>query len=295
VAQTQKDVVMSDGRAESYGYCERLTRREAGNFYHAFRFLPRQQRLSMCALYAFMRVADDLSDGLDAAEQKRLALNDWADGFAEALRGQFRHPLHAALNDTVQRYAIPPVYLLGVIDGVRMDLEPVRYATFAELRNYCYHVASVVGLSCIHVWGFTDERAKQLAEESGVAFQLTNILRDLREDAERGRVYLPEEDLQRFGYTVEELHRGERNASFRELMRFQVERARAHYDRSWPLDGLLKPAGRAVFRVMTGTYRGLLEEIARRDFDVFTSRVRLSRWHKLWLAMKALPVRYGWL
>src|SRR5205807_558151 len=119
----------------------------------------------------------------------------------------------------------PPEYLLAVVEGVCMDLEPVRYATFADLKRYCYHVASVVGLACIHVWGFADERAKVLAEDAGVAFQLTNILRDLREDAERGRVYLPEEDLQRFGYSIEALARGERNEQFRALMRFQVERA----------------------------------------------------------------------
>jgi phytoene synthase len=278
----------------SYGYCERLSRRQAGNFYPAFRVLPGPQRQAMCALYAFLRIADDLSDEPGEPADKRRALAGWRQGLDRALRGDYGHALHSALHDTVVRYAIPREYLEAALDGVEMDLAPVRYPTFADLRLYCYRVASAVGLACIHVWGFTGEQARAHAESAGIAFQLTNILRDLGEDAGRGRVYLPAEDLERFGYDPERLRRGERDEHFRALMRFQVERARGFYEAGWQLLPLLRPAGRAVFLVMARTYRGLLDAIERRDYDVFSSRVRLSRWRKLWLAARALPVRWGW-
>jgi 15-cis-phytoene synthase len=281
--------------AESYRYCEALTRREAGNFYPAFRLLPAMQRRSMCALYAFMRIADDLSDEPGPVDFKRQQLGQWREHLGHALAGDYRHVALAALHDTVTRHHIPRQYLDAVLDGVEMDLEPVAFATFAELRLYCYRVASAVGLACIHVWGFQGEAAKQHAEDAGLAFQLTNILRDLGEDAARGRVYLPQEDLDRFGYDADRLTRGRRDDAFRALMRFQVQRARGFYDAGWQLVPLLAPAGRAVFLMMARTYRGLLDEIERRDYDVFSSRVRLSRWKKLWLAAGMLPVRLGWM
>ncbi len=175
-----------------------------------------------------------------------------------------------------------------------MDLQPVAYRTFADLRLYCYRVASVVGLACIHVWGFRREQAKQYAEQAGIAFQMTNILRDLGEDAARGRVYLPQEELERFGIDAAAFAQGRRDERFRDLMRFQVQRARQFYDAGWPLVDLLPAAGRAVFLVMARTYRGLLNTIERRDYDVFSCRVSLSRWRKLLLVATALPVRWGW-
>jgi phytoene synthase len=174
-----------------------------------------------------------------------------------------------------------------------MDLFHNSYATFAELYRYCYRVASAVGLACIHIWGFADERAKTCAESAGIAFQLTNILRDLREDAARGRVYLPQEELLRFGYRSEQLHAGERDDRFRALMRFQVARARQYYDAARPLAAFLPPPGRAVFQVMIRTYRGLLDAIEARDYDVFSGRVSLSRWRKLSLVVQAVPTRLG--
>jgi 15-cis-phytoene synthase len=286
---------MTPTLARSYAYCERMARREAGNFFFAFRVLPREQRLAMCALYAFMRVADDLSDGPQAIPEKRRLVEAWGDRWQGALAGQYSHRLHAAFHHAVSTYHIPQQYIEAVLAGVGMDLEPVRYETFADLYPYCYRVASAVGLACIHIWGFGDEKAKEYAESAGIAFQMTNILRDLGEDAARGRIYLPREDLRRFGYVEDQLARGDRGPAFRELMRFEVERARGYYEAAMPLVRLLPPAGRAVFLVMSRTYRGLLEAIERRDYDVFSSRVRLSRWHKLWLAARALPVRWGWV
>jgi phytoene synthase len=285
---------MSPTLIRSYAYCERAAQREAGNFYLAFRVLPREQRLAMCALYAFLRVADDLSDGPQPLAEKRRLVNSWAARWEAALDGKYSHRLHAAFHHTVKTYHIPHEYVQAVLDGVSMDLDVVQYETFADLYPYCYRVASAVGLACIHIWGYEGEEAKIYAESAGIAFQMTNILRDLAEDAARGRIYLPREDLRRFGYGEEQLSRGERDAAFRELMRFEVERARGFYDAAGPLAHLLQPAGRAVFLVMSRTYRGLLEAIERRDYDVFSSRVRLSRWHKAWLALRALPVRWGW-
>jgi 15-cis-phytoene synthase len=285
---------MTSGLARSYAYCERLARREAGNFYPAFRVLPTAQRRAMCALYAFLRVADDLSDNAGSPDEKALALARWRKQFGEALEGVYSHPLHAAFHHTVSTHGIPRAYLEAVLDGVEMDLAPVRFATFADLYPYCYRVASAVGLCCIHVWGFRDERAKVHAESAGVAFQLTNILRDIAEDAGRGRVYLPREDLERFGCRDEQLRAGPCDERFQELMHFEVARARKFYANGWPLRDLLRPAGRAVFQVMMRTYEGLLDAIERRGYDVFRGRVRLSAWHKFGLAVQALPVRFGW-
>jgi phytoene synthase len=247
----------------------------------------------MCALYSFMRVADDLADGPEEVEEKRAALRRWRRQLAGALAGEYVHPLHQALHHTVESFRIPGAYLEEVLDGVEMDLVNDRYDTFADLYPYCYRVASAVGLACIRVWGFRGERAEACAESAGIAFQMTNILRDLGEDAARGRVYLPREDLERFGYDEDRLSRGDCDDRFRDLMRFQVERARSYYEEGAGLAPLLRPAGRAVFLVMLRTYRGLLDEIVRRDYDVFSSRIRLSGLRKLWLAARALPVRWG--
>jgi phytoene synthase len=281
--------------ARSYRCCEEVARREARNFYPAFLLLPPPQRKAMCALYTFMRIADDLSDGTESVDVKRHQLSDWRAQLHQALAGKYQHESHAALHDTVHAYQIPPRYLEAVIDGVMMDLEPVAYRTFAELRNYCWHVASVVGLASIHIWGFRGHDAIRFAEDAGIAFQLTNILRDLREDAARGRVYLPQEDLVRFNYSTERLQQGVCDPSFQELMRFEVQRARDYYRSGWRLVPRLAPAGQAVFLMMARTYRGLLSEIEKQDYDVFRTRVKVARWKKLLFALAALPVRFEWL
>jgi phytoene synthase len=256
--------------------------------------LPAGQRRALCALYAFLRIADDIADAAAPAGARGAALAEWRRQLHAALGGVYHHRLHPALHHALTAYRVPAGYLEDVLDGVTMDLVADHYDTFDDLYRYCYRVASAVGLACIHVWGFVGDEAKAHAEAAGIALQLTNILRDLGEDAARGRVYLPREDLDRFGYRAEDLARGRRDGAFSALMRFEVERARAYYGRAEPLGRLLRPAGRAVFQVMLRTYRGLLDAIEERDYDVFSSRVRLSRWRKLWLATRALPVRWGW-
>jgi phytoene synthase len=280
--------------AKSYAFCETLAKRQARNFYPAFRVLPAPQRRAMCALYAFMRVADDLTDEPGAIADKQAALANWRGDFDKCLEGIYRHPLHAALHHTLSTYEVPRKYLDGVLDGVEMDLFQECYATFSDLYQYCYRVASAVGLACIHIWGFRDERALAHAESAGIAFQLTNILRDLGEDATRGRIYVPQEDLLKFGYTPAALGRGERNEAYRSLMQFEIERARHYYATSQALSGFLQPGGRAIFRMLVKSYSGLLDAIEERDYDVFSRRVRLGRWRKFGLALQGLTARWGW-
>lgn len=280
-------------KTASYVWCHRLTRRTAKNFYWSFQVLPRDERKAMDALYAFMRVTDDLADEEGEVETKRAEILSWRAAFDDAMKGHYSHPLHPALHDIVQRYHIPPGYFHDVIDGVEMDLEPVEIETFDQLHTYCYRVASAVGLACIHIWGFRGEQAKEFAESAGIALQLTNILRDLGEDLARGRVYLPREDLERFNCPPEKWR--ERGEAFTRLMRFEIERARGYYRQARNLVPLLSPSGRAVFQVMTRIYGRLLEEIEARQYDVFAERVRLSRWRKLRSLLTAFPVRWGWL
>jgi phytoene synthase len=199
-----------------------------------------------------------------------------------------------ALVDLVHRRGVPAEYLHAVIQGVEMDLHPARFETFADLADYCYHVAGAVGLCCIHVWGFDGDQAIPLAVECGLAFQLTNILRDLGEDASMGRVYLPQEDLRRFDYHQADILARRRDERFRELMRFQVARAREHYETARQLFSHLEPAGKPIYGAMLRIYGGLLDEIERRDFDVYSQRVRLPRWRKLWFALDSI-IRHRWL
>jgi phytoene synthase len=286
--------VESDGnisKAQSYVACEAISRRAASSFYPMFRLLPPPQRQAMCAIYAFLRIADDISDQQAPENEKRRQLAQWREGLEHALQGDYRHAIYPALNDTITRYHIPAKYLAAALDGVEMDLRPAVYTTFDELQKYCYHVASVVGLTCIHIWGFTGEKAEECAINAGIAFQLTNVLRDLAEDAVRGRVYLPQEDLQRFSYGADRLRRGERDNAFRALMRFEVARARDYYDAAWPLAPMLHRPGRQVFLAMARTYRALLGAIEQRDYDVFSSRVRVSKWQRLIIALRTLSGR----
>ncbi|HEX4608774.1 MAG TPA: phytoene/squalene synthase family protein [Urbifossiella sp.] len=270
-----------------------MTRRARSSFPLAFRLLPLPKRRAMDALYAFMRVSDDLADdpGADAT-----ALPAWRAALAAALAGRYTHPAHPALHAAVEQYSIPPRFLFDVLDGVGTDRTPVRFATFADLYPYCYRVASAVGLACVRIWGLRPgeewKEADAPAEAAGIAFQLTNILRDLGEDAARGRVYLPADELAAFG--VDPRTWSPHSPAFGELMRFQVDRARDYYRTADRLHRFLTADGRAIFGLMCGTYRGLLDEIERRRFDVFTARAVVPRWRKAVAFLGAWPVRWGW-
>jgi len=271
---------------QSYQYCLRVARTRAKNFYYSFVLLSRQQRKAMCAIYAFMRYCDDLSDEPGAS---RAAVERWRNELEEALEGRFsEHPVWPAFHHTVRRFGIPREYFRQMIDGITSDLEPRRIETFDELYGYCYRVASVVGLTIIHIFGFDTRSALPLAEKCGVAFQLTNILRDIREDAERGRIYIPAEDLRRFGVTEDDLRAGRRDEPFLRLMRFEAARARSYYNESAPLLELVHPRSRSSLLALISIYSRLLERIEGRNYDVFSSRVRLSLFEKSWIVVRAM-------
>lgn len=275
----------------SFRFCEELSRREAKNFYYSFLVLPPPKRRAMCALYAFMRHTDDLADEPGEPARKRDALASWRSTLDGALAGDTAAwPGLPALAETVRRHAITPRYLHEVIDGVAMDLEPRPFPTFDDLYAYCYRVASAVGLACIQIWGYTSEggRAEAMAEACGIALQLTNILRDVREDAQAGRIYLPEEDLARFGVSADDLRLGRKSAAVRELLEFEGQRAYTYYGKAAPLIRLVAPAGRPVLRAITGIYRALLDEIVRRDYDVLNGRISLPGWRKAAITVKSL-------
>ncbi len=277
--------------AASYAYCQNLARHAAGNFYYSFLVLPRAKRRAMCALYSFLRHTDDLGDSAEPADVRRRQLTAWRTSLDAAFAGRYDDEILPALVDTVASYKIPREYLYEAIDGVEMDLAPCQYETFADLQQYCYKVASVVGLSCIHIWGFEDRSVIEPACRLGVAFQLTNILRDLREDAQRGRVYLPQEDLRQFGCTQDDLLAGTRDARMTALMKFQIARTEELYRQGAAVADYLARDSQAACRAMVGIYHGLLDEIRRRGGDVFTSRVRLSSWRKISIALRSLLTR----
>ena len=270
---------------QSYRYCLKVARTRAKNFYYSFVLLSKQQRKAMCAIYAFMRYCDDLSDEPGAS---RAAIDKWRTELDGALDGKFSdHPLWPGFHHTVRRFGIPHEYFHAMIDGVSSDLDPRRIETFEELYDYCYHVASVVGLTIIHIFGFDTRSALPLAEKCGVAFQLTNILRDIREDAEKNRIYIPAEDLRRFGVTDEDLRTGRRDESFLRLMRFEAARARQYYNDSAPLLELVHPRSKSSLQALISIYSRLLERIEGTNYDVFTRRVRLSLFEKSWIVVRA--------
>ena len=271
---------------QSYRYCLRVARSRAKNFYYSFLLLSAQQRKAMCAIYAFMRYCDDLSDEPGATREP---IDRWRAEMEEALEGRFSgHPVWPAFHHTVRRFGIPHQYFREMVDGVASDLDPRRFDTFEQLYGYCYQVASVVGLTTIHIFGFDTRSALPLAEKCGVAFQLTNILRDIREDAERGRIYLPAEDLRRFGVSSDDLRTGKRTPEFLALMRFEAERARDYYNQSLPLLELIHPRSKSSLWALISIYSTLLERIVATNYDVFSRRVRLTLFEKSWIVVRAL-------
>jgi phytoene synthase len=282
--------------ADSFQFCRAVARHQARNFYFSFLLLPPHLRQSMCALYAFMRRTDDLADEPAPGRDGDAVLEGWRRDVHRALDGgdDRAWPGLPALAATVERHAIPRRYLDAVIDGVAMDLHPRPFATFDDLYGYCYRVASAVGLCCLHIWGYrtADGRAESLAESCGIALQLTNIVRDVREDAEHGRLYLPQEDLGRFGVAREELTARRTSDRLRALLAYEGTRAYAYYDQARPLAELVAPVGRPVLATIVGIYRTLLDEIARRDYDVLPERVAVPSWRKVSIAARSLSVRF---
>jgi phytoene synthase len=294
--------------AQSYEECHRIARAAHSNFYYAFFLLPKPKRDALAALYAFMRLVDDVSDEGHELAAKQRGLAKWRAAFDEAVTGNSQvfdgtaamplpsEPLYGeaevlpALVDTMQRYKMPARYLHDLISGAEMDLTVQTYSTFDRLREYCYRVAGTVGLTCTHVFGFRDARALDLAEKLGLAFQLTNIIRDVHEDYQLGRVYLPEEDLHRYGVSPEDFVRSEATLGVRELLRFEAGRAWQLYEEGADLLGLIDADSRSALWLLVHTYSALLGRIELLDFAVFGDRIRLSKAEKMIFIAKA---RFG--
>jgi len=272
----------------SYAWCARVARKQAKNFYFSFLLLPQKERQAMCAVYAFMRYCDDLSDDEGVADRAS-SIARWRSDLEAALSGTApHHPIWPAFVDTVKRYRIPHKYFFEMIEGVTSDLQPRRLRTFDELYGYCYHVASVVGLTIIHIFGFDNPAAILLAEKCGIAFQLTNILRDVREDAGRNRIYLPLDDLDRFGVSPEDFGRTAGGDAFLKLMEFEAQRAREYYSEAAPLVGMIHRRNRPSMRALIGIYSALLDQIVASHYDVFARRIRVPGWEKAWIVARSI-------
>ncbi|MCA9285232.1 MAG: phytoene/squalene synthase family protein [Phycisphaerales bacterium] len=275
--------------------CERITRARARNFYYGLKLTPQPQRSAMFAVYAWMRMADDLVDaeGIAGDERRRrveeLKRRTEALLSGEPLPQEFRHEaVWVAMADTAARFRLRAEHFEGMIEGQLEDLEHREYDTFEELHGFCYRVASTVGLVCIDIWGHHDARARELAIDRGVAFQLTNILRDVREDLDRGRVYLPKAELTEAGLTADALRRWEDPARCHAFVLRQAQRAEHYYRRSAALESMITPSCVPTLWAMSRIYHGLLEKIlARPKAIVGERRIRLSSLHKAAIALKA--------
>jgi phytoene synthase len=288
----------------AYSVCRGITRMAAKNFYYGFLVLPKSKRQALCAVYAFMRRCDDIVDDPSLPlQERRQKLVDWLDSVHRALAGQpTEEPVLLALTDAQRRFGIPLELLDALAYGTARDLtstaqppeqqEPlVSYRTFEDLRDYCYGVASVVGLVCIRIFGYRDPAAEPLAERCGLAFQLTNIIRDVKEDAAMGRVYLPEEDMAKFGITAHELRTAPDAARVRPLLEMEANRAREYYQAGEQLLPLIDEDSQPGLWVLVTIYRKLLEKIAARQYDVFSKKIALTTGEKLLVLWKGFLKR----
>ncbi|MCU1304664.1 MAG: phytoene/squalene synthase family protein [Candidatus Sulfotelmatobacter sp.] len=296
----------------AYSVCRGITRTNAKNFYYAFLVLPKRKRESLCAVYAFMRRCDDIADDAGLSnEERRFNLTAWLDALHRAQQGEpSDDPILLALTDTQRRYTIPAGLLDELAMGTAMDVEQapenvenpaiatppvsslsIQYQTFDDLKVYCYRVASVVGLVCIHIFGYRDPAAESLAEQCGLAFQLTNIIRDVKEDAAMGRVYLPQEDLAKFGLSAAELLSAPDPARFRPLLAMEADRAREYYQAGEQLNSYISEDSQPALWVLVSIYRKLLEKIAERGYDVFSGKISLTVSEKLRILAKGFLQR----
>ena len=272
----------------AYKECGRITKKEAANFYYAFLTLPKHRRRAIYAVYAFCRYCDDAVDDQSSIDSKVESLNILREKLGLSYAGLAVDPIFLCLGDVAMQFEIPQEYFEDVLLGVESDLVKNRYQNFEELKQYCYKVASVVGLICIQIFGYRDNIAKTYAIDLGLAMQLTNILRDIQEDLLMDRIYLPQEETDRFNYSEEDLRSGLVNKQFKELMLFQTDRARKYFERGFLLPSYLSIRSRACPIALGGMYRTILERIEKSDFEIFHNRITLTRVEKVRIMCIAL-------
>jgi phytoene synthase len=267
-------------------YCEDKAKKSGSSFYYSFMFLPGDKRRAITALYAFCREVDDVVDECTDELVARTTLNWWRTQVAQIYGGTPQHPVAQALVPVIKQFDISQEHLLEIIDGMEMDLNQPRYPDFKSLQLYCYRVASVVGLLAAEIFGYNDRKTLKYAHDLGIAFQLTNIIRDVGEDARRNRIYLPMDELQRFGVKAADILNANESENFRKLMAFQIERAQRYYQQA--MDQL--PAGdrkaQLTGLIMAAIYQATLKEVAASGCHVLRERVSLGTGYKLWLAIK---------
>lgn len=267
-------------------YCQQKTVQSGSSFYYSFLFLPPERRRAITALYAFCREVDDIVDEISDQSIARIKLAWWRGEIAQMYGGTPTHPVTQALKPHLEAYDLKQEHFQAIIDGMEMDLDQSRYLDFAGLRKYCWHVAGVVGILSASIFGITDPNTLQYAEKLGLAFQLTNIIRDVGEDARKDRIYLPVNELQQFNVTAADIMNFRHSEKFEALMKFQTERARGFYDEAY---ALLPKQDRRAQRpglMMAAIYHTLLDEIERDGFHVLNQKISLTPLRKLWLAWK---------
>jgi phytoene synthase len=267
-------------------YCQQKAAQSGSSFYYSFLFLPQERRRAITALYAFCREVDDTVDECTDVTIARNKLAWWRKEIAAMVAGNPTHPVTQALQPHVSHFALDSKHLLAIIDGMEMDLDQTRYLDYPGLQKYCWHVAGVVGILSASIFGFTDPSTLKYAEKLGLAFQLTNIIRDVGEDARKGRIYLPVNELQQFNVTAADLLNARHSDNFVKLMQFQTQRAQAMYDEAFALLPKQDRRAQRTGLIMAAIYRALLDEIERDGFHVLNQRVSLTPIRKLWLAWK---------
>ena len=267
-------------------YCQDKAAASGSSFYNSFRFLSRDKRRAITALYAFCREVDDVVDECTDANVARTTLNWWRNEVAAIYGGTPQHPVTQALVDIVKQFNMAQEHLLEIIDGMEMDLDLPRYADFKSLQLYCYRVASVVGLLSVEIFGYTDRQTLKYAHDLGIAFQLTNIIRDVGEDARRNRIYLPMDEMQQFGVTAADILNGRETENFQKLMAFQIERAQRYYQQALDHLPAVDRKAQRTGLIMAAIYRAVLEEVVASGCHVLKERVSLTPTYKLWLAFK---------
>ena len=271
---------------EAYNICSNTTRNEAKNFYYAFLTLPRMKRRAIYTIYAFCRLCDDIADGDADVEEKLKHIRCVRHNLEMGDFDESREPVYIALSDVITQFNIPVEYFNSLLSGMEMDLSKVRYENFSELEEYCYRAASVVGLMCIHVFGIKDARAEECAINLGKAMQLTNICRDVRDDFQLGRIYLPADEMRRFGYSEELLESLQVTHEFTELMKYQIARARSYFVDGMRILDYLERDARVCTSLLGNLYMALLDRIERNGYDVLTTRISLTLPEKLFLLVR---------